>query len=608
MWRELSVDNILPGFMGFCDLKLEKALRDSAEWLSCCTHNKQNTRVVCSGPYVYMVAFGTEHDHVHAFELAGISGVFHGELFRPDRIRSALLSCGYTSVESLGNLIATVYMHEGLKGVCNLEGIFSLALWDSKSKKLLLYRDSSCFKYLYYNANPAHGLTFSTQLPLLFARPHVIKKFSRPSLHEYLRTLEVYPPNTIYQDIYSVEPGGGVGYDEHGLTNSPSYGSPTENQVTISFGEAVEALDELLTESVRKRLSVKSTTGFFLSGGVDSSLLCGIGAKLTEGNIDAFTVGFDDPAYNEMGIAGRIADACGIRHHKLFFSMEDYEDTFPRFYKCIDQPFSDPAALSTFLAYEYLRDKVDAVIDGTGADTLVGTMPPRYKRIAVEYASLLPYELRKMMMGIVKKTPVISGYYPILDFDEPQEVLSRWKGWTRREIESLCDEKVSLEHTKFYKIYASYPLGEHFDRYSAIIRNTSDDRIHEPARLTGILTRFPYWDSDVEQFVHGLPRDFRYKKGEQKRILKAVLERYVDRDIWDVPKRTFNFPFVDFMRRDKCKLVNELLCESALKKHGLFNPKPIVAAIAAFKSGDEKVSFKLWALLIFQYWLNHHAD
>lgn len=598
---------IFPGFMGYCSQQNDALMQSRKEWPFSYLYAHSEGRVVSYGPHAYIIAFGTEADQVYVFDQYGVKGVICGEIYEPDLVKADLEAKGYQVSASVGDLMAATYREWNEEGIYRLQGIFSLALWDDARKKLFLYRDSSCFKYLYYSSNSASGLTFSTQLSLLFSRPQIKREFSRGSLHEYLKTLEIYPPNTIYKDVFAAEPGCVICYAGEVVLN-PCDEDDEQTSLELGFEDAVKELDHLLRESIRKRLDEQRKAGFFLSGGVDSSLLCSIGADLTKGDIDAFTVGFEDPAYNEMDIASEVAGKLGIRHHKLFFTMNDYESAFCRLYRDCEQPFSDPAALSTLLAYEYLKGTVDAVLDGTGADTLVGIMPPRYKRISVEYASLIPGPLRKVIKHIVQSTPGIADYYPIFDFEEPQEIFARWKGWTKSEIESLCHEHVSFEHIKLYKLFASYPRTKSFELYNAIIRNTSDDRIHEAARFTGIPTRFPYWDREVENFVNRLPREHRYHEGDQKRILRALLSHYAPRQIWDVPKHTFNFPFVDFMKRDNHRLLDELVNEESIKKYNLFDVKIVRDVINQFKSGDNKVAFRVWALLIFNCWLEHHPQ
>jgi hypothetical protein len=246
------------------------------------------------------------------------------------------------------------------------------------------------------------------------------------------------------------------------------------------------------------------------------------------------------------------------------------------------------------------------MIDGTGADTLFGMMPPRFKRIGTQYASLIPLKLRKAFKSVFDHLPFLSDYTPIIDFDEPEDLLRRWRGWTKKEIESLCHHNVSFEHTKSYQIYHAYPRNAHLERYSHIIKNMSDDRNHEAARYAGLLCRFPYWDFNLERFVHSLDERFLYKAGEEKRLLKSVLRLHLPRHLDGLKKDYMIFPFATLMRNRDFYFIKHFLTHRHLAKHGLFDLNVIENIIYRFMSGDNNVSFRLWAILIFQIWYESH--
>ena len=171
-------------------------------------------------------------------------------------------------------------------------------------------------------------------------------------------------------------------------------------------------------------------------------------------------------------------------------------------------------------------------------------MPPRHVRLAVGYASLLPPALRAALVrAACAPCPASRATRPILDFEHPADTMIRWRGFTRPEIEALCGEPVSFAHTQFYRTFARFPRSAHFERYSALLNAMPCDRLNQATLISGAArcaTRSATRETD--RFIRQLRTDCRYLPGQPKRILRALLARYVPREIWDVPKHGFNFP------------------------------------------------------------------
>ena len=564
-------------------------------------------------------------------------GVFWGEIYHCQTVRAALSAVGVECGADPASLVAGVYAAWGETGFQRLEGLFCAVLWDPTTARLVFYRDGSCARALYWHQGNGWAVA-ATRLDLLTELPGVSGEIAAPGLHEYLRFLDVSPPHTIYGDIHALEPGapahfGGdrlvylspaVTGDENGYAN----GSVTngkwrdsaawqristrlrrQQKPSSNFPASLDALDAALRESIAARLDDARLTGVFLSGGIDSALLCAIAADMKPDAIAAFTVGFCEPGYDEAPIATGIADYLGVRHHLFTYEMAAYQEAFSGFLADIDLPFADPAGLPTWLLYRDCRVLIDVALDGTGADTLVGVMPARHTRLAIQYAALAPERLRRFGAALLRQIPGLAGYTPILDFEAPQDLLVRWKGWSRAEISALCDTEVNLDGTRFYRIYRQFSRGQHFQRYNALLGNLPDDRIHQAAEGSGLRVRFPYWDGKVMRLIQELPQAYRHTEAQPKRLLRALLERYVPRPLWDLPKHGFDFPFVSFLRLDDHALLDRYLSPGVVRKHALLRPALVERYVGQFREGDDSLSFRVWALLILFGWIEqHHAS
>ncbi|AFL75886.1 asparagine synthetase B family protein [Thiocystis violascens] len=541
------------------------------------------------------------------------SGLFLGELHEPERLRAELAAVGVPAAADPAALIAAVYAAWGEGGFARLEGVFCTVLWDARTGTLVLYRDGSCAQSLYWY-QVGEWAVAATRLDLLTTLPGVPKAVAPQGLHEYLRFLDISPPNCIYVGIRALEPGlparfGGSDLSYPGPAPFPPGRARNRSggSKTPPFEACVDALDAALQASVAARLNRDRPTGVFLSGGIDSALLCAIAAKIDRDAIDAFTLGFQGDAFDETPVASRIAESLGIRHHVIRYDLAVYADAFDDFLATVDLPFADPAGLPTLLLYRECRKTVDAVLDGTGADTLLGVMPARHTRIATQYAVMLPRPLRHAVAELLRQIPRLAGYAPMFDFETPEDFLIRWKGWSRPEIETLCDTPVTLAETRFFRLYRQFPRAAHFERYSALMGNLPDDRVHQAAASSDLRIRFPYWDRRVEELVHRLPRPARDTAVEPKRLLRALLALYVPRERWDLPKHGFDFPFVSLLRHEDDALVRRYLDHRVLARHRLIREAAIAPAVERFRAGDNGLAFRVWALVVLFGWLERHA-
>ena len=319
------------------------------------------------------------------------------------------------------------------------------------------------------------------------------------------------------------------------------------------------------------------------------------------------TVAFEGAAHDESAAAARVAAHLGLRHEVLRPDMPTLRRAFERLAPHMDQPTADPALPATVVAFEHCRERHDVVLDGTGADELLGALPPRHVRIAVQYASLVPRRARLALARALRATPGLAGQAPILDFEHPADTLIRWHGFTRREIEALCGEPVSLAHTHFHQTFARHARSAHFERCTALLDAMPCERLTQAQRTTGLDVRFPFWDEATAALLRGLPADWRAPPGEPKRILRAVLARQVPRALWERPKQGFSFPLAAFLADSDHRLVRRHLLAWPWGGHGLPDARAVQALARRFMAGEQALAFRAWALTVLDAWLQAHG-
>lgn len=488
-----------------------------------------------------------------------------------------------------------------------LDGLYVLAYWTGEGRDLTLRRDASGALGLFYTRTASGGLAFSSHLGTLVRLPGIRRRVSRQGLHEYLRMLDIAPPNTIYEGVRAVPAGEGVALDARRPEVETVRPPRTFPLIETPFDDAVTELEARLTASVGRRLDGTTRPAAFLSGGVDSSLICALAARQRP-DLQALTVGFEGAGFDETPVAGTVAAHLGVRHQVLRFGREDFLGAVARAGRHAEQPMADPAEPATLLAFEQAQQSHDVVLDGTGADEAVGAMPPRHVRMAVAYMAYLPANLRRWLSAALPLLPGLAGYVPLLDFEHPAETMMRWHGFRRQEIEALCGEPVNLAHGRFYEVFARFPRNAHYARYSALMEALPCDRLSQAALATGLDVRFPFWDPEVEAWLRGQPLAHRWREGSPKHILRALLARHVPRMLWDLPKHSFDFPLLDFLSADNHQVVHRYLLHDRWTHWQVLAPERVAEYGHRFIAGERSLCFRVWALVVLSAWLEGHFD
>ncbi len=529
---------------------------------------------------------------------------FHGALYNKAALE---LELDLPPTSSLDEILLRGWARWPNDWTGRLDGPCALAYWSADERRLVLRRDPSGLMGLFYGRT-AHGqIAFASRLATMVRLPGVTRRISIRGLHEFLCLLDIAPPNTIYDSIRAVPAGEGVVLDA--MQPNIEFMLPPRSirPTDLHFDDAVAELDSHLSASIRSRLDGVSRPAAFLSGGVDSGLICALAAR-DRPDLHALTVGFARAQYDEAPAAARIAKHLGIGHTVLRFEHEQILRTITAAGKEAEQPMADPAEPVTLLAFDYARSHFDAVLDGTGADELVGAMPPRHVRIGVEYAARLPPVLRRWVKARLSCLPPFAGYVRIFDFEHPAELLMRWHGFRREEIETLTGAPFDYSSLRFVRVFDQFPADAHFERYSALLEAMPCDRLAQAALLTSLDVRLPLWSPAVEAHLRGLPRDYRWREDAPKRILRAALARHIPRALWDFPKHSFDFPLWDFLATDDYRVVRRYLLETDWTRWGFLDPDIVASYARRFVSGEAGVGFQVWALVVLAAWMEGHFD
>lgn len=551
--------------------------------------------------------------------------VFNGEIYNHLELRAGLLAAGASfhsrsDTETLVEAIARWGLPETLE---RTNGMFALAAWDRRDRCLRLARDRLGIKPLYYGWQGGQ-FVFGSELKALVAHPDFAASINRDALCSLLQHSCVAAPLSIYQGIYKLLPGHWLTVDSQakpGEAEAKPYWSlreVAERGGAAAFRgtaeEGVDQLDRLLTDAVEVRQMSDVPLGAFLSGGIDSSVIVALMQKKLDHPARTFAIGFEEPRYNEIGHARRVARHLGTEHIELVVSPEQARDVIPRLPSMYDEPFADSSQIPTFLVSQLARQHVTVALSGDGGDELFGGYD-RYAFIERIWRRIgwLPETVRRSiapLLGNLGRLPAgragrLRTLAAMIGASDGRHLYlgahPHWKDPASIVING------SLPDTAFYRCDQWASRESLIEEFMAIDSETylPDDiltKVDRASMSVGLEARVPLLDHRVVEFAWSLPVEFKIRDGQSKWILRQVLDRYVPKALIDRPKAGFGVPLEVWLRGPLRDWAETLISESRLTQEGFFHPAPIREKWEQHQAGTHDWHYWLWDILMFQTW------
>ena len=539
------------------------------------------------------------------------------ELKQPLQARHTFRSQGDTEV------IAHLYEEQAEDAIARLDGMFAIALWDAKRRRLLLARDPFGKKPLYYWSD-ARRFVFGSEIKALLAAG-VPAEFDADNLGEYLAFGYVPTPRTLFRGIRKLPPASLVTVDARGIQGPRAYwqlrvpAAGAEARVTPA--EARERVRELLTTAVRKRLLADVPLGALLSGGVDSSVITAIMARLVPGRVKTFTVGFEGHSfYDERVHAERVARHIGTEHHASVVKPEAAAllETLLHHH---DEPFGDSSALPTYLVARETRRHVTVALNGDGGDEAFAG----YDRFhAALLAERIPRFARQALKVAARVLPEGSTYYGTLRrirrFTQKavlpaEERIFAWSTFFDLPALARLDAGGVVDRTRVLSSYRE-TLGACGDAsllsrllYLNLRTYLLDDLLPKMDRMTmahGLEGRSPLLDRELIEYVTTLPDHLKRRGARGKIILKDVGAELLPREILERPKHGFGVPLGDWFRGELRPLVQDTLLSRPRLGRRL-RVDGVQQLYDEHVSGRADRGHQLWTLLTLELWLRKHG-
>jgi len=542
--------------------------------------------------------------------------IFNGEIYNYIELRAELEQKGHRFKTS-GDTETIVHAYEeyGAAFAHKLNGMFTIALWDTRERRLLLYRDRFGVKPLFY-ANLNGALVFGSEIKAVRCHPGVSNELDYEALSHYLSLRNVPAPYTIFRDIRALLPGQMLSWTEQeGIKLSKWYELPTAIKWTDQDENVlIEQIDELLRDAVRLRLRSDVSYGAYLSGGIDSSSVVAITAEYSSSPVKTFTLGFaDSPEHKrDAYYARQVAQQYSTEHHEYVMSSSELQNELPEVIRHLDQPFA--GVISSFWLSRFMKQYVTVTLSGDGADDLFGSYGHHrlvWPIAAIRQAREAGRPLSDVDLSFFKDRPeFVTGLaeYPVWEWrlayaafmqHEKTALLSE-RG---REALTGCTTPCFLKN-----IYEqSDPHADELNRVLYLDINTllPNEILYFNDMLSmahSMEVRTPFLDYRLAELATSIPGTLKIRDGKLKYILRKVAARYVSQDILDRPKEGFVLPKNTWLRAGMSSLPREVLSPERLALHGYFEPKQVSSLIDNFLSGNDSLTFKLWTLIVFQIW------
>ncbi len=477
--------------------------------------------------------------------------VFNGEIYNYRELTADLRARGHRfATASDTEVVLHLYEEHGERCVESLRGMFAFAIWDEARQSLLLARDRFGIKPLYYAAT-AHGLLFASELKGLLQSPWLSRRLDREGLLDYLRHGYIPDPRSILDGVAKLPPGHTL-YARAGKPEAPRpYWRATpffhDGRIELTEEAASARLWEGLEDAVRSHMVSDVPVGAFLSGGLDSSTVVAIMARLSEAPIKTFSVGFREDQYNELPYARQIAEAFGTEHHELLVEPSDLKQ-IDEVLAGFDEPFADSSAIPTFLVSRLAREHVKVVLSGDGGDELFAG----YQRYQVDYRRRRLGLIGDMHLGGPLR--VLSGLLPVGAGKNTLYNLSLPR--MRRYLDSLAvfphgalsdllgsEEPAGALGLEAWVEGDLDPLSRLQDLdLKSYLPGDILTKVDRMTMANSLEARVPLLDHRLAEFACALPPDLRMRGGTTKYLLKRALRGRLPDALLTRRKQGFGVP------------------------------------------------------------------
>ncbi|MBF8300103.1 MAG: Asparagine synthase, glutamine-hydrolyzing [Acidobacteria bacterium] len=548
--------------------------------------------------------------------------VFNGEIYNYRELRRELEGRGHTfRTASDTETIVHLYEDHGPRCVEHLRGMFAFAIWDTRTRQVLLARDRLGIKPLYY-AERDGELLFASELKPILQLDAVGRSLSWEAVGHLFTFLATPPAQSIVAGISKLEPARvAVAGPGRPLKIERYWDVAFEPNETATEAELVERLRDLLTEAVTLHQVSDVPVGAFLSGGIDSSAIVAMMAKPAAGRLKTFSIGFEEAGFDELVHARAVASQFGTDHHDLVL-RPDVVEIVEDLTWYLDEPFGDTSAIPTYMVSKLAAEHVKVVLSGDGGDELFAgydkyvvegreraydRLPGPVKKLAGAVGSIMPYGMRGRR------------FLRHLALEGPSRYLDASTLFHADEMPSLF-RREALEHLARHDPWAAANVGPGCSRpdgdwlsaiqYRDLNHYLPLDILTKVDRMTmahSLEARPPLLDHRLVEFAATIPARFRLRDGTTKYLFKQAMRGVLPDSIIDRQKQGFAVPISSWFRGELAGFARDLLLSDTCRQRGIFNVGYIERLLQLNAQGRD-LDLQIWTALSFEVWCRRFLD
>jgi asparagine synthase (glutamine-hydrolysing) len=548
--------------------------------------------------------------------------VFNGEIYNHRELRRSLQARGHRLLtQTDGEVIPHLWEELGPRFPSVLNGMFAIALHDVRARRVMLVRDHFGIKPLYHSLVDGR-LVFGSEVKALLASGVIPRELDIDALGEFLSWEYVPAPRTLLRGVRKLLPGGMLELDlASGMVQESAWWEPPaangRADLPANEREWEEAVDAKISEAVQRQLISDVPLGAFLSGGVDSALVVA-----AMGGAQTYSIGFDDPTYDETGWSRQVAKHLGV-NHTIEVIRPDAMALFAGLMRYMDDPIADFSIFPTYLVSQVARREVKVALSGDGGDEVFGGYETYAAQSAARLWGRLPSAARetaaRLFTARVRPTASKKGLVnTALRFLEgtghdPRLGHARWRLFVGEGLrqELFTPEALAAMPT---------PVGDHVFRLADQAGRRGDvDRalyvdlrsyladnclvkVDRMAMACSLEVRVPLLDPELVALSFRLPERFKVAGRQTKVLLKQLAARHVPAECVYRRKQGFSVPMKHWLNQEFRALANDLLAPDRLRQEGIFRVNTVERLKAEHARGEQNHSHVLWALMVFQDW------
>lgn len=556
--------------------------------------------------------------------------VCNGEIYNSPSLRRELIARGHAfKTRSDVEVILHLYEEHGRDCVQHLRGMFAFAIWDGRSRELLLARDHLGQKPLFY-WHRGDRLYFASEIKSIAHSGMVSRELDLESLWHYASLRFLPDELTLFRGIRKLPAATLLSFRDGRVSKSRYWNLSFADKDDLNESEQVDQLEQVLRETVRCHLLSDVRVGTFLSGGIDSTTVAALMAGESAGNVPSYSIGVVEQGFDELPYARMVAARYGFEAHEEI-ARANLVDLLPEMVYHMDEP-ADPYGVGLFLASRLAARTDKVVLSGDGADESFGGYDRYAGQRIVDYYALLPALVRRHLLGpVINHIPESFAYKSVAQKAAWVHDMAGYSSGSRyaqslgflrftdaRKRELFSPEAIAgiNDTNSMAKVLVHYdadnarhPIDKML--YTDLMTRVPDHNLVMSDRMAmanSLEIRSPFMDHTLVEFAARIPAEMKVRRGRLKHILREVARRHLPEALVNRPKQGFGFPLGIWMRTALRGQLEAVSAESRLVQEGVFERRAVERLVHEHLSGKVDHNYRLWMLMNLEVWHRMHID